>query len=106
MYVLLYLSENADAEVFGPFPAPQRAIQLLRRISAAAGLQVDISHSNVLATVDISIDGERHRYQLRKLGSPFELDAHAESIEDIGRSDTVSGPSRFDPAPPSVLSGY
>ena len=105
MYILLYLPEHADPEVFGTFPTPQRAINVLRRISAAAGTQIDLSQS-ALATIDVTIDLERHRYQLLKLGSTDQLDIHADMIEEIRATTAVSVGSRLELPPPSQLSGY
>lgn len=106
MYVLLYLPQQADPEVFGPFPTPQKAVNILRRISSAAGEQIDVSHSALLATIDVTIDGERHRYQLLKVGSPHQLDAHADVIEAERDSTLVSVEPRPMAPPPSRLSGY
>ncbi len=105
MYVLLYLPELADPEVFGSFPTPQKAINVLRRISAAAGTQIDLSHS-ALATIDVTIDRERHRYQLLKMGSTDQLDIHADMIEELRATTAVSVGSRLDLPPQSQLSGY
>ncbi|MCA1736862.1 MAG: hypothetical protein LC739_12375 [Actinobacteria bacterium] len=106
MYMLLYLPEQADAELFGPFLTPQKAINLLRRISAAAGEPIDVTHSALMATIDVTIDGERHRYQLLKVGSDYQLEIHADIIRDIRASAHVSVASRFALPPPSQLSGY
>ena len=105
MYVLLYLPQEADPEVFGPFPTPQKAVNILRRISAAAGEQIDVSHSALLATIDVKIDGERHRYQLLKMGSPHQLDLHADVIVDIRASSHISVEPRPTVPSPSRLSG-
>ena len=72
----------------------------------AAGKQIDVSHSALLATIDVTIDDERNRYQLLKIGSPYQLDAHTDVIEDIRASAQISADSRPEPAPPSRLSGY
>ena len=106
MYVLLYLPELADPEVFGPFPTPQRAVNILRRISEAAGTPIDVSHSALLATIDVKIEGERHRYQLLKIGSPHQLAIHAEVIEAERKSNEISVHSRPELPPPSRLSSY
>ena len=106
MYVLLYLPEAADPEVFGPFDTPQKAVNVLRRISAAAGEQIDVSHSTLMATIDVHIDGERHRYQLLKVGSSYQLGVHAEVIAGLRSSAHVSVEPGPQPPPPSRLSGY
>src|SRR5687768_11698800 len=106
MYMLLYLPQEADPELFGPFVTPQRAINILRRISDAAGQQIDVSHSTLLATIDVNIDDERHRYQLLKVGSDHQLEVHADIIQDFRTSVHISVESRFALAPPSRLSGY
>ena len=80
MYVVLYLPTDNDPEVFGPFPTPQRAAQVMRRISAAAGKPINVGEDGALATIDIWIDSERNRYQLLKIGSGEQLDIHAEII--------------------------
>lgn len=66
MYVVLYLPTDNDPEVFGPFPTSQRAAQVMRRISAAAGKPINVGEDGALATIDIWIDSERNRYQLLK----------------------------------------
>ena len=79
---------------------------MLRKISAAAGESIYVSHSALLATIDMTIDGELHRYQLLKVGSPRQLEAHAHVIEAEGASAQISVQPRPDPPPPSKLSGY
>ena len=106
MYVLLYLPEESDPEVFGAFPTPQRAVNILRRISNAAGKQIDVTHSALLATIDVTIDDERNRYQLLKVGSPDQLAVHADVIEEISGSARISVDTRPEPAKPARLSGY
>ena len=106
MYMLLYLPERADPELFGPFQTPLKAINILRRISGAAGKHIDVSHSALLATIDVRIDDERHRYQLLKVGSDHQLGIHADIIDDIRASAEVSVESRFELPEPSRLSGY
>ena len=103
MYVLVFIPEKADPEVFGPFPTPQKAVNLLRRITTAAGGQIDIES---WWTVDISIDDERHRYQILKVGSTDQIDAHAHVIEQLRASARITVESRPSPPPPSTLSGY
>jgi len=106
MYILLYLPEESDPEVFGPFATPQKAANVLRRISSAAGEPIDVSHSALLATLDVHIDDERHRYQLLKVGSRLQLEAHADVIQVERLSTGVSVESRAVPPPPTLLSGY
>ena len=45
----------------------------------------DVSHSALLATIDVTIDFEHHRYQLLNVGSPHQLDVHADVIEIEGK---------------------
>lgn len=63
MYVILYQPETAPPEVFGPYSNPGAAVNAIRRIAGAAGDSLDISHSALLATIDVLIGDERHRYQ-------------------------------------------
>jgi hypothetical protein len=106
MFVLLYIPQDADPEVFGPFPTTNAALNILRKISTAAGQHLDASFSDVLATIDVSIDGQRHRYQLVKVGSPDQLEAHAYVIEAERESAAISVAHRAEALPPSRLSGY
>ncbi|CAN5804279.1 hypothetical protein BH23ACT4_BH23ACT4_12460 [soil metagenome] len=106
MFVLLYIPQGADPEVFGVFPTPNAALNILRKISTAAGQHLDASYSDVLATIDVTMDGERHRYQLVKVGSPDQLEAHAYVIEAERESAEISVEHRPDVPPPSRLSGY
>ena len=76
--------------MFGPFDTPQKAVNVLHRISAAAGEQIDVSHSTLMATIDVNIDGERHRYQLLKVGYSYQLGVHAEVIAGLRSSAQVS----------------
>ena len=106
MFVLLYIPQDADPEVFGTFPTPNAALNILRKISTAAGQHLDASYSDILATIDVTMDGERHRYQLVKVGSPDQLEAHAFVIEAERESAAISVAPRPDVPPPSRLSGY
>lgn len=106
MFVLLYIPQGADPEVFGTFPTPNAALNILRKISTAAGQRINASHSALLATIDVTIDKERHRYQLVKVGSPDQLEAHAYVIELERESAAISVTQRSDVPPPSLLSGY
>jgi hypothetical protein len=104
MYVIVYQPEGADIEVFGPFSSPQQAAQAIRALSAAAGQPIDVTYSNVMGTIDVVIDGERHRYQLCKLGSSTQLDIHAEIIGEAAADGAVSVFEQTSPPPPSLLS--
>jgi hypothetical protein len=106
MFVLLYIPQDADPEVFGTFPTPTAALNILRKISTAAGQHMDASFSDVLATIDVTMDGERHRYQLVKVGSPDQLEAHAYVIESARESEAISVEHRPVVPAPSRLSGY
>jgi len=105
MFVLLYIPQDADPEVFGTFPTTTAALNILRKISTAAGQHMDASFSDVLATIDVTIEGERHRYQLVKVGSPDQLEAHAYVIETARESEAISVEHRPDVPAPSRLSG-
>lgn len=106
MYVVLYQPEGAEAEVFGPYATPNVAASGLRRIAAAAGSQLDVAYSDLLATLDVTIDGERHRYQLLKVASTAQLDVHAEIIQEEAAAGSLDTEwSETEPSP-SRLSGY
>jgi hypothetical protein len=106
MFVVLYSPDHADPEVFGPFTTIQPAVNAMRRIASAAGHPMDLSHSDLLATINIMISGERHRYQLLKIGSATQLEAHAYVIEGERESHHITVDTRTEPAPPARLSGY
>lgn len=106
MYVILYQPEKADPEVFGPYTTPTVAANALHRISTAAGVPIDVTHSALLASIDVVISGERHRYQLLKMGSTTQLDIHAEIIAVEHEAGTVEASPRPPDLSPTRLSGY
>jgi hypothetical protein len=106
MFVVLYSPDHADPEVFGPFPTIQPAVNAMRRMATAAGHSMELSHSDLMATINIVISGELHRYQLLKIGSPTQLEAHAYVIEGERDSHHITVMTRTEPAPPARLSGY
>ena len=67
MLFVLYLPQGAEPEAFGPYSTPQSAVNALRRIAAAAGHPLNINPSALMASIDLNIEGERHRYQLLKM---------------------------------------
>lgn len=106
MFVILYQPQAAPPEVFGPYTTPAAAVNALRRISAAAGEMMDISHSALLATIEVEIAGELHRYQLLKIGSTTQLDIHADVIEAERDAGSVRVQHHTDQPSASRLSGY
>jgi len=106
MYVILYQPEEAPPEIFGPYSSPAAAVNALRHIAGAAGDVMDISHSALLATIDVLIGGERHRYQLLKMASTTQLDIHAEVIMAEREAGTVKVQHHLDQPSRSRLSGY
>jgi hypothetical protein len=106
VYVVLYQPESAEPEVFGPYGTPNAAASALRRIAASAGAQLDVSYSSLLATLDLKIDGERHRYQLLKVASSAQLDVHSEVIEELAAEGAIGIDFRHSEPAPSPLSGY
>jgi hypothetical protein len=106
VYVVLYLPEGAEPEVFGPYQTPNVAANALRRIAMAAGTHLDVSYSALLATLELKIGGERHRYQLVKLASSVQLDVHADIIEEEAASNRIEIEYRRTDGSPTRLSGY
>lgn len=106
MYVVLYQPEAAEPEVFGPYTTPNAAANALRRIAGAAGATFDVTYSSLLATLDLKIDGDIHRYQLVKVASSAQLDIHAEIIEELAAEGGLEIAYRTPDPPPSPLAGY
>lgn len=106
MFVILYLPEGAEPELFGPFSTFQHAVNLLRRIASAAGHHLSAPPSGLMASIELAIDGERHRYQLLKIGSPDQLEVHASVIEDVSETAEIQVLSGEDLSPPGRFSGY
>ena len=106
VFVVLYQPESAEPEVSGPYATPNAAASAMRRIAAAAGAQLEVSYSSLLATLDLSIDGERHRYQLVKVASSTQLDVHAEVVEGLAAEGAIGIDFRQAELAPSPLSGY
>ena len=106
MYVILYLPEGAEPELFGPFSAYQAALNVLRALAAAAGGTLDAPPSGLMASVDLIIGGDRHRYQLLKMGSTTQLEVHASVIHEMGETADVRVVHPDDLAPPGRFSSY
>jgi hypothetical protein len=58
-----------------------------------------------MATINIVIADELHRYQLLKIGSTTQLEAHAYVIEGERDAHHITVATRIEPAPPARLSG-
>jgi len=106
VYVIVYVPQEAEPEVFGPFSTFQHAVNILRRLAAAAGHALMAPPSGLMASIDVFIDGERHRYQLLKVGSPSQLEIHASVIEEVGETSEIQVTSDGDLSPPGRFSGY
>lgn len=106
VYVIVYVPQGAEPEVFGPFSTFQHAVNLLRAISAAAGHPLSAPPSGLMASIDLLIDGEHHRYQLLKVGSQSQLEIHASVIEEIRETSEISVTSEGDLSPPGRFSSY
>jgi len=106
VYVILYLPEGAEPEIFGPFSTFQQAVNLLRSVATAAGHTLSAPPSGLMASVDLLIDGERHRYQLLKVGSTSQLDAHTSIIAELRGTAHLQVHDADDLSPPGRLSGY
>lgn len=106
MFVVLYFPDHADPEVFGPFATIQPAVNAMRRIATAAGHTMELSHSDLMATINVVISDELHRYQLLKVGSPTQLEAHAYVIEGEREEHLITVDMRSEAPPPARLSGY
>lgn len=106
VYVILYVPSGAEPEIFGPFSTFQQAVNILRSIAGAAGHQLEAPASGLMASIDLLIDGESHRYQLLKLGSADQVQIHASVIEELARTANVELSPEGDISPPGRLSGY
>ena len=106
MFVVLYSPQGAEPEVFGPYSTPQAAVNALRRIAAAAGHPLQIGQSALMASIDLTIENERHRYHLLKVASSSQLDVHATVIEELRNTVVISVTPGDDLAPPARFSGY
>jgi hypothetical protein len=106
VYVIVYVPQGAEPEVFGPFSTFQHAVNLLRRISAAAGHALNAPPSGLMASIDLMIEGERHRYQLLKVGSADQLEVHASVIEELRETSEIDVAAEGDLSPPGRFSSY
>lgn len=106
MYVILYLPDGAEPEIFGPFSTYQVALNMLRSLAASAGGMLDAPPSGLMASVDILIAGEKHRYQLIKLASTSQLEVHATVIKEMGETAEVEVVDPEDLSPPGRFSSY
>lgn len=106
MYVILYAPQGAEPEVFGPFSTFQHALNILRSLAAAAGFQLNAPPSGLMASIDLVIDGENHRYQLLKIASSDQVEIHASVIADLRETARIEMGEGSDLSPPGRLSGY
>lgn len=106
MYVILYVPQGAEAEIFGPFSTFQHAVNILRSIAAAAGYPLSAPPSGLMASIGLVIDGERHRYQLLKVGSPSQLEVHSSVIEELRETAKIELVPEEDLSPPGRFSSY
>jgi hypothetical protein len=106
MLFVLYLPQGAEPEAFGPYSTPQSAVNALRRIAAAAGHPLSINPSALMASIDLNIEGERHRYQLLKMASTSQLDVHVTVIDELRHTVEIKVTPGEDLAPPARFSGY
>lgn len=102
MYVIVYQPQKADPEAFGPFQGPEMATRALRELATQAGVPLSDLGGGPLATADVYVDGERHRYQLVKIGSVLQLEAHGHILRELAEA----GERGTGDEPPPVLSGY
>ena len=106
MFVVLYSPQGAEPEMFGPYSTPQAAVNALRRIAASAGHPLNIGKSALMASIDLIIEGEHHRYQVLKMASSSQLDVHATVIEELRNSVPIAVKPGEVLAPPARFSGY
>ena len=106
VYVILYLPEGAEPELFGPYSTFQHAVNMLRALASAAGHTLRAPPSGLMASIDLLIDGERHRYQLLKVGSTSQLEVHASVIEDLRGTTHLQVIDEDDFSPPGRFSSY
>lgn len=104
--MIIYVPEGAEPEIFGPFSTFPQAVNILRSISAAAGHPLSAPPSGLMASIDLIIEGERHRYQLLKVGSTSQLEIHRSVIEDMKETSEIKVVAEGDLAPPGRFSGY
>lgn len=106
VYVILYVPRGAEPEIFGPFSTFQHALNILRSLAAAAGHQLRAPPSGLMASIDIVIDGEGHRYQLLKVASADQVEIHASVIAELREIADIEMTEGTDLSPPGRLSGY
>ncbi len=106
MYVILYMPQGAEPEIFGPFSTFQHAVNILRSLAAAAGHQLHAPPSGLKASIDLIIDGERHRYQLVKMASTDQVEIHSSVIAELKETSEIELGEETDLSPPGKLSGY
>lgn len=106
VYVILYMPQGAEPEIFGPFSTFQHAVNILRSLAAAAGHQLQAPPSGLNASIDLLIDGERHRYQLIKMASTDQVEVHSSVIAELKETSEIELAEGTDLSPPGRLSGY
>lgn len=104
--MIIYVPQGAEPEVFGPFSTFQHAVNILRRLSAAAGHPLTAPPSGLMASIDLEIDGEHHRYQLLQVASPSQIEIHASVIEEARETSEILVTADGDLAPPGRFSSY
>jgi hypothetical protein len=106
VYVILYVPQGAEPELFGPFSTFQHALNILRSLASAAGYQLQAPPSGLMASIDLLIDGEHHRYQLLKVASADQVEVHASVIGELRDTVDIEMTEGTDLSPPGRLSGY
>lgn len=104
--MILYMPEGAEPEIFGPFSTFQHVLNILRSLAAAAGHQLHAPPSGLNASIDLLIDGERHRYQLIKVASTDQVEIHSSVISELKETAEIEVIEGTDLSPPGRLSGY
>lgn len=106
VYVILYLPEGAEPEVFGPYSTFQPALNMLRALATAAGHTLEAPPTGLMARVDVMIDDDRHRYQLLQIGSTSQIEVHASVINDLAKTADVKVVDVDHLSPPGPISSY
>lgn len=104
--MILYVPQGAEPEIFGPFSTFQHALNILRSLANAAGHPLHAPPSGTMASIDLLIDGERHRYQLIKVASTDQVEIHSAVIAELKETAEIEVAEVTDLSPPGRLSGY